>query len=60
MIEEGCICFGMFIIDMLDIIKGIYWGVNVYMMFSGIEIVVIVVDWDDFKKIVLIIVNFFG
>lgn len=44
MIDEGCICLGMFIIDMLDIFKGLDCGVIVYMMFSGIEIVVIVVD----------------
>lgn len=41
-------------------LKGMNWGVNVSMMFSGMEIVVMVVDKDDFKKVVLIIVDFFG
>lgn len=44
MIEKGCIYLGKFIFNLLDIMKGMDWGVYVYMMFSGIEIVVIVVD----------------
>lgn len=43
-IDEGCVCLGKFIINMLDMLKGINWGVNVSMMFSGMEIVVMVVD----------------
>lgn len=35
---------GKLFIDMLDILEGINWGVNVYMVFSVIEIFVIVVD----------------
>lgn len=46
--DEGCICLGKLFFYMLDMIKGMNWGVNVYMRFSGIEIVVIVVDKDDF------------
>lgn len=59
-IDEGCICLGNLIFDMFDMIKGMNWGVSVYMIFSGIEIIVIVVDKDNFKKVVLIIVDFFG
>lgn len=58
MIDEGCMFVGNFIIEMLDILKGLNWGVCVYMIFSGIEVVVIVVDRDDFEKIVIIMVNF--
>lgn len=59
-IDEGCIFLGKFIFDMFDILKGMNWGVNVYMIFSGIEIIVIVVDKNNFKKVILIIVDFFG
>ncbi|XP_078325404.1 heat shock 70 kDa protein 12A-like isoform X1 [Crassostrea virginica] len=58
--DVGCTRLGTLTLDMPDISKGKNRGADVYMTFSGTEIIVTAVDQNDPKRIVAINVDFLG
>ena len=58
--DVGCTRLGTLTLDMPDTSKGKNRGADVYMTFSGTEIIVTAVDQNDPKRIVAINVDFLG
>lgn len=58
--DAGCTHLAKLTIDMPDISRGMDRGANVHMVFSGTEIAVTAVDWDNPKRVVSTTVDFLG